>query len=754
MAYPFPDIEATSRRQSRMKQLKANGIPLDMDIPGILKAMKPGEENGEGQRKLPTIDLVANTGEPMDLPNYPHPVIVDMDGVEFASQTMPIILDHDTSRRFGHSLQQSVQPGVGIVANGVVSSQTEEAQEIVKDASNGYPFQVSIGAKVKDGFFVAAGNSVKVNGKTWQGPVIVSRKTLIREFTVTVLGADGKTSTRIAASLNGKDETMDFEKWAKDKGFDLQAMNDGQVAVLKAMWEGEAGDESLKALKASWEAAPKADPKPDEKPAPQNVDLKAQREMQAAEISRTSKLANLFASAEFSDIKAVKIDGTEMSKADFHAHAVTTGLSPSDVELKLFHAKLEHKKPEAPQAIHMESGFTFAGERAPLECQAIEAALVIHSSLVPAKERNVQGKDYGYEVYYKEEVLEAANKLGNVGLHELMGLVIRASGHNYHGRFKSDDYIRSFFGAVRDIQASPGAGPFSTQGVTNILENLANKVLLTAYNAQGVIWDKLARIRNVNDFKPISLYRLSSHGGYIKVGPNGELSHGKLSDEKYQVQAETFGMVLGLSRTDMRNDDLSAFESIAEAMGRQGALATEEEFWKVYLGMTPDNIISGPLGITGLTEAEQRFADQVDDDNKPILVNPALLIVGTGNKVLANQLANQVNLLDNSGETFVANPHQGKFAPWASPYVNNTTITDQMGENFSNQSETQWWLQASPSVLAYVNGVFLDGRRIPTVESGEVSFDTLGMQWRAFHDFGFAEGDPKAAVQSNGTGGS
>ncbi len=45
---------------------------------------------------------------------------------------------------------------------------------------------------------------------------------------------------------------------------------------------------------------------------------------------------------------------------------------------------------------------------------------------------------------------------------------------------------------------------------------------------------------------------------------------------------------------------------------------------------------------------------------------------------------------------------------------------------------------------------FLNGQRMPTVESAESSFTTLGMQWRAYHDFGVGMEDYVAALFSTG----
>jgi hypothetical protein len=46
----------------------------------------------------------------------------------------------------------------------------------------------------------------------------------------------------------------------------------------------------------------------------------------------------------------------------------------------------------------------------------------------------------------------------------------------------------------------------------------------------------------------------------------------------------------------------------------------------------------------------------------------------------------------------------------------------------------------------------LNGNARPTIEQSDQTFDVLGMQWRAYHDFGAAAADPKLSVRSAGAG--
>lgn len=184
---------------------------------------------------------------------------------------------------------------------------------------------------------------------------------------------------------------------------------------------------------------------------------------------------------------------------------------------------------------------------------------------------------------------------------------------------------------------------------------------------------------------------------------------------------------------------------------------------------TYNNYISGSstsLDIDGLSEGEQKFANQVDDDNSPLMVDAELLLVGTNNSVKAKELYTQTSaqVTQDSGGTSKerpdGNPHVGKFQPVVSPYLNNTNLkqrTDVLGKSnvgsaIPNQSDNHWMLlpRGRTAYGAIIIMSFLNGRQRPFVEQGDPAFDVLGLQWRAYHDAGGDTGDPKLGLYSKG----
>jgi hypothetical protein len=259
----------------------------------------------------------------------------------------------------------------------------------------------------------------------------------------------------------------------------------------------------------------------------------------------------------------------------------------------------------------------------------------------------------------------------------------------------------------------------------------------------------------VNDFKEVTRYRLTGNGVFEKVGPDGELKHAGLSEQAYTNKVETYGRMISLTRQMMINDDLGAFLQIPRIIGRMSALKREEATFELLLanpgtffGAGNKNFISGAttnLSIDSLTQGEQLFLDQTDTDGKPILLTPSVLLVPSALKVTAQVLMTETRINETTtadkGKP-AANPHVGKWKPVATPYLN--------AQGLSGGSAKAWYLFANPADVAAIEIAYLRGKRTPTIESGETDFNTLGMQWRGYFDFGVAMQDFRAAIKSKG----
>lgn len=380
-----------------------------------------------------------------------------------------------------------------------------------------------------------------------------------------------------------------------------------------------------------------------------------------------------------------------------------------------------------------------------MDCEAIEAALC----MTPG---NLSERQCGE--LFSEKAMNAAlsHELRGAGIHYLMHEVIRAAGMHVRPGMIDAQFVRTAMDADRALRASGG---FSTMSLTGILSNVANKTMLASFEAVDNVLGLIAAEADANDFKQVTSYRMTGQGEFEKVGPDGEIKHNALSEETFQNQVETYGTMLTLTRRMMINDDLGAFLKLPRLIGRQSAIKLQKVGFSLLLENANNFFSTGNknyfegadsnLQITSLTTAEQKFFDQTDDNGDPVSMTPSILLVPTSLKTVAEQLYNDLAVNETTTTNKPKpnrNPHAGKFRPIATPWLNAQSLT--------GSSDTAWYLLADPADAAVLEVIYLRGRRTPYIESEESSFNTLGMQWRGYFDFGVALQEKRAGVKVKG----
>jgi hypothetical protein len=409
---------------------------------------------------------------------------------------------------------------------------------------------------------------------------------------------------------------------------------------------------------------------------------------------------------------------------EIEARAIEEGWSVTKTEL----AVLRIERPKAPDQQASQTMY---------RREVLEAACCLSVGLDESRLLNVFG----------ERTLSAAEPIRHIGLRELVAECARLEGH---------DIPRVFGDGTATIRAG-----FSTMSLPGILENVMNKTLLAAYENTPIAAFDLCSIGTVSDFKEIARYRLLGTGGFEKVAPDGELKHGKLSDQKYSNKADTYGQILALTRHDIINDDLNAFMDIPRQMGRSGAESIDDLFFTLLLknsgffSSANANLLQGPdtrFGPDSLTVAKTTFRKQKAGpgnkakDQKPINIRPEYLVVPVELETEAELLMGSAQLMiDAQGSPTkipVDNPHRNKYRIISTPHLSDSY--------YQGASSSAWYLFANPNVLPAFEIVFLNGRRTPIIERVEMPPNTLGMGFRSYIDFGINSQDHRAAVKVAG----
>jgi len=668
------------------------------------------EAAGDEPKAMPRFSMVAYTGGTMRITGFPHPVVVDLEGLAIDRQDIPVRLDHNPRQGVGHTQRVVVENGQ-VVAEGLVSRDTSWARDVAKSGSNGFPWQASIGAAVVNAEFIPNGQQVTVNGRTFDGPLHVVRRAILKEISFVDSGADTNTSARIAAQHPVKGHPM--PKSTPTGSNDTSPNTPGTRGIPDATQpEPQADPTATPRVDDAMPDPAWATPAPSAPTAPQRVQAAADedqplvrmRQQMAAEVRRVETIRRVCAGKH----------------PDIEAKAIEEGWDESRTELHVLRAS----RPQVP---------AIASQPRNTSPQVFEAVALMASGLSNSR----------IEAHYAEPVLEAADKLRGVGIQEFCELACGAQ----LPRFRRD--------ASGWLQAA-----FSTTSLPGILSNIANKMLLEGYNYVEDAWRNIAKIASVNDFKEHTRYRMTGSFQFQQVGPDGELKHGQLGEQSFRQKADTHGIMFSLTRQMIINDDMGAFTDIPRQIGMGAAEAIADAVWGLWLSnpVQPDgkaffhadhkNYLAGAdtaLTVDGLTAAEVAFGEQVKPNGKPLGIRPSILLVPTALKVPAEMLMKSIQL----NETTTANkakpntnPHAGKFDVVSSVYLSNST--------FTGASDKAWYLLADPNRLPAVEVAFLNGVDRPTVEKTDADFNTLGVMFRGYIDFGVKEQDHRGALKLKG----
>ena len=295
----------------------------------------------------------------------------------------------------------------------------------------------------------------------------------------------------------------------------------------------------------------------------------------------------------------------------------------------------------------------------------------------------------------------------------------------------------------------------STTSLPTALGNLANKVLLNAYQESPATWRSFCSVRSVSDFKTNTAIRPSFATPLEQVAPGGELKHGTVGEWSKEYRVDTFGRMLSIDRRDLINDDLSVFDDTARALGRAAMRRLSDLVYDVLLANAGDffsaangNLLEGAdssLTFDGLAQAIRLMMVQRDEQGNDLDLRPSTLLVPPALQPKAKALLESEYLQQIAANAPTGNSLRRAVSLEVEPRLSNET---KFG---SAASDRRWYLFASPANVAMVVA-FLQGQQAPTVEFFGIDHQVnrLAASWRVYHDFGTGLVDPRAAVHSKG----
>lgn len=679
----------------------------------------------------------AYSGGLLRVSGYDRPVVVDLERVVIpADQTIPLLIDHQQNTDATLGQTSSIENnGQQLLIAGQVTGDSERCESVIRRYDAGHKWQASIGGVVTEIEPVEVGQTVSVNGQTFTGPIYVAREFLLRETSVVPVGGDTTTAVNLAAAaaaLKGS-SVMSFEDWLKSLGIDAAVLTEDAKAKMMKWYEAEQNPQTtvpaVIAPQTTEAALPTDQEDPQKMAAQAKLDLIASlRSESAVELRRQAEIRS-------------KSEGFPLIAAS----AIEKGWSVEKTELEVLKAQASQRAP---------FGHVKTDDNSP---RVLEAALC-QARKLPNTEKQFTDQElqaahtqYRGRVRLQQIILLAA---AQNGFHVSPGLTIS------QGNF--DQIIQAAKGGGQTLQA---AG--STLSVPGILSNVANKEIVAGYEQVDNTWREIAAIKSVNNFHAVTTYRLLDNMKYELLPKGGQIKHGSLGEESYTRQAKTYAKMFQIDRVDIINDDMSVFDDLKKRLGIGAAMALNEVFWTVFMSNLSTlftagrgNYISGAttnlgtdgvglgLGVKAFRQMKSPAADgakRVNADSMSgrggAVGRPQILLVGPSLESNADKLyvGGNLNTGSAAGEE---NIHKGKYRPVVAWQLEDSS--------YVGNSATQWFLLNDPALLAAMVVSFLDGVETPTVESQEADFNTLGIQFRGYHDFGCDPAEYLAGVHSKG----
>lgn len=647
--------------------------------------------------------MTANTGAPMMLGSFPLPVVIDFSGAEFLKNPTPILYDHNDAAPIGATTEQIIQADSneraigsrtvntpGIYAVWKFTNEGQNAAEIRANIQNGFPYEVSVGAKPLEMVRVPEGKSYIANGREYQGPLLVATRSKIREISVVVFGACPGTSN-LKARL-----------WQKES--EMEELNG--TSVLEN---------------------PQTEPKIEAK-APNDADQQMiqAREAEARENDRKKAIETIAKYARIEAGARITIDEAEFKTINAAKnYALRNGLDADTFDKACLEASLSRS---VGPVIHTKAP---AGKRSDiLQCSALLELGI------PAEWLSKNG--------YGAPVIEAAeHEQSHIGMMPIMGEVLQASDRpvNY---LNPEQVVRDYY----DLMIHAAGTSTTNFGDINIFSPILDKKMRYEYELQESIWKRLYTKRTVRDFKEVATVEWTISGASKTLIEDEDYPTVMISSTGEKFKTEKQGITAAITWESQVNDDMGELGRIGSKIVQLVYQQQCRDFWTNFWANLSTKYSSGnhnkitkTLTTAGLTAAKKAFRALKDENGEFVNITPQYLLVPPALEDAAWALFYWAWAGENNTK---ANVHKGKYQIITDAYLG-------ADGGFTGASDTGWFMIGDPGRYPLGEYAVLQGYGTPRIV--ETWYDHKdGINLRAKGTVGFHGYTTKLpAVYSDGT---
>lgn len=490
-----------------MKRAEAKGVDK-LSYRGFVVRASGAPDTIDDENR--SVEIVVATEAPVEVFDFERYEVVRevliIDGVEMPkSKQVPLLDAHmrfEAANVLG-SIRGLKKEGQELIGRAYFSS-VENVQDIWTKVREGHLTDFSAGYRPIDSQWVPDGESYDYKGRSFKGPIRVTKRWRIREGSTVPIGADELAKARSANTekpINHEGGKMD----PKLKAF-----------LISRGLDKDATDEEAYKFMETLEVRVEPEPKPDPKPAAAKVDADKIRSEATGEERK----------------RVVEIDavGKRFENPDLANQLIVDGSSIVDAYRK-FADFIETKR--ADDMKHFGPATITADAQDKFRAAGTDA-LLLRSNVVARPEKPADGAD----------------ELRGYSLKELAREALRIGNHSVKGN------SMEMVGRALSVSDLP-----------YILANVANKSLFAGWDTAPETWRQWCGTDQVSDFKTHSMPRASELSDLEEVPESGEFRYGKMTEAQEQYAVVTYGKLFAITRQTIINDDLGALTRIPAQHG-------------------------------------------------------------------------------------------------------------------------------------------------------------------------------------------
>lgn len=551
----------------------------------------------------------------------------------------------------------------------------------------------SVGYEPVESIDIPEGETYVFNKKAYQGPLMLTTKWKLKEFSLVAVGADenakarksvdGNTGTQSAAEVQRKAGTntqeanamkMTFNQFCRAIGTDIATLTESQRASLELVFETYCKDlnEDAEIPAAAKERSAKI---------MQSNTAEITRAAIAAEKTRAASITALCQKHNLSNLTAGLIEAEETIE---RAQAI------------VLDEIAKRQKPVAVAANNIEMGET-DGEK--FRAAAVDGLMIRNGS-------KIEKAAPGYEEFRGKSMIRLAE------------LCLQRAGIDTRN-MTSSQIATEALRQRGEYTIAAGAADF-----TSIVLDASNKSLQRGYNNPDFIWNRIASIGSASDFKTINRIQLFEAQDLVNINEHGDYTEAVFKDGKETYALQSKGLRFTLTRKAIINDDTSAFSRIPMLLGNSAARSIEKAVLDLitggidttttadgdYLFATAHNNISAgsalaaaALGVDMAKMMAQTGRGQ-DGSTVPAFVMPKFSLVPVALKMTNDIICMSASDATASYSSGVINPiERAGIVPLSSPYLDLDDVKRR-------------YLLADPNRFDSIEVSFLDGQTSPMLE--------------------------------------